>query len=374
MRLRLLLGALALLACSAFGANNLPAVCSNTNAEGQSLPACSSSAQTFTAATPTSLVRVCGTVSCPYAERSWRKLTDVSSAQFVEVCTAEKAEGAAMTECQGTTTSTWGAMAMVPLAQVARAAQAEPPFPGTFTVTPSSGSAPLTVKIAWNVSSFTGGTCTASGSWSGTKALSGSQTVTGLTANAAYTLTCSRTVRGSASLSWTAPTKNTDGSTLTSLAGYRISYGLNPAELTSSIQVASPTAVSYIVENLDANTWYFGVRAYTSTGVDSDLSNVVSKAVTSTTETRSATRDVSVTQPKPEPPVLQVVDNRVFNATPDYSLLAFRAGKQYGTVALGVRCDDTKPISGGWYAVPSSAVRWASSARTAYPVARCSIQ
>lgn len=374
MKLPVLLGALTLLAGSAFATSNLPAVCSNIAVDGQSISSCANSAQSFSAAAPGSLVRACSTVGCPYSERVWRKLSDVTSAQFVEVCTSDKAEGAAMTECQGTTTSTWGAMAMVPPSQVARAVEAEPSFPGTFTVTPSNGTAPLSVTLAWNVSSFTGGSCTASGSWSGAKALSGSQTITNLTANASYTLTCSRSVRGSASLAWTAPTRNTDGSALTTLAGYRISYGLSAAALTNTIQVPSPTAVNYIVANLDSNTWYFGVRAYTSTGVESDLSNVVSKLVASSTETRSATREVSVTPPKPEPPVLQVVDNRVFNATPDYSLLAFRAGKQYGTVALGVRCNESKPISGGWYAIPSSAVRWDSSARTAYPVARCSVQ
>jgi hypothetical protein len=133
MQRSLLLGALALLACSAFGANNLPAVCSNTASDGQAISACASSSQTFSAATAASLVRSCSTVSCPYAERTWRKLGDVSSAQFVEVCTGDKAEGAAMTECQGATPTTWGAMAMVPPAQVARAAEAEPPFPGTFS-------------------------------------------------------------------------------------------------------------------------------------------------------------------------------------------------------------------------------------------------
>lgn len=246
-------------------------------------------------------------------------------------------------------------------------------LPGTFTVTPTAGTSPLAVTIAWNVSPFSGGTCTASGSWTGAKALSGTQNVTNLTANATYTLTCTRSIRSSASLQWTAPTRNTDGTTLTTLAGYRISYGLSATALTNAIQVASPTTVSYIVENLDPGTWHFGVRAYTTTGAESDLSNIVSKVATTTTETRASTRDVVVT-PKPEPPVLQVVDNRVFNATPDYSLLAFRAGKQYGTVALGTKCDQTRPVSGGWYPVPINSVRWASSARTAYPVAICIVK
>lgn len=256
----------------------------------------------------------------------------------------------------------------------ARAVEAEPPFPGTFTVAPSSGTAPLSVTVTWNVSSFTGGTCTASGSWSGAKPLNGSQTITNLTANASYTLTCSRAVRGSASLQWTAPTRNTDGSALTTLAGYRLAYGQSAQSLTNTVQIGAPTTTNYIVGNLSAGTWHFGVRAFTSTGAESELSNIVSKIVADSAETHSATRSVTVTQPQPEPPVLQVSDVRVFNATPDYSLLAFRAGKQYGTVALGTRCDGARPVSGGWYPVPSGSVRWASRARTAYPVAKCVIQ
>jgi hypothetical protein len=247
-------------------------------------------------------------------------------------------------------------------------------LPGTFTVTPTSGTSPLSVTIAWNVSPFAGGTCNAGGSWSGTKALSGSQTVTNLTANASYTLTCSRAVRGSASLSWTAPTRNTDGSTLTNLSGFRLHYGTTAADLVQTVQIASATTTSHTMTSLADGTWHFGVRALTSGGAESALSNIVSKVIASSTETHSSTRAVTVTSPQPEPPVLQVIDQRVFNATPDYSLLAFRAGKQYGTVALGVRCDETRPINGGWYPVPSSSVRWASSARTAYPVARCIVQ
>jgi hypothetical protein len=247
-------------------------------------------------------------------------------------------------------------------------------LPGTFTVTPISGTSPLSVTIAWNVSPFAGGTCTASGSWSGAKALSGSQSVTNLTANASYTLTCSRAVRSSASLSWTAPTRNTDGTALTNLSGYRLHYGTVATDLVQTLQIASPTTTSHTMTNLAEGTWHFGVRALAASGAESVMSNVVSKVIASSTETHSSTRVVTVTPPEPEPPVLQVIDPRVFNAAPDYSLLSFRAGKQYGTVSLGVRCDETKPVSGGWYPVPSSSVRWASSARTAYPVARCIVQ
>jgi hypothetical protein len=84
---------------------------------------------------------------------------------------------------------------------------------------------------------------------------------------------------GSATLSWTAPTENTDGSTLANLAGYRISYGTNASALTNSIVIGNPSVTTYVVENLSAATWYFAVTALTSSGTESDLSNVANKTI-----------------------------------------------------------------------------------------------
>jgi hypothetical protein len=89
----------------------------------------------------------------------------------------------------------------------------------------------------------------------------------------------STTTNGSATLSWTPPTRNSDGSTLTNLAGYRILYGNSPGALTRTVQVANPGTSRYVVENLAAGTWYFAVRAYSTTGVESSTSNTASKTV-----------------------------------------------------------------------------------------------
>ena len=89
----------------------------------------------------------------------------------------------------------------------------------------------------------------------------------------------STTTTGSATLSWTPPTRNTDGSTLTNLAGYRILYGTSASALTRTIQVANPGTSRYVVENLAAGTWYFSVRAYSSGGGESSTSNTASKTV-----------------------------------------------------------------------------------------------
>jgi hypothetical protein len=84
---------------------------------------------------------------------------------------------------------------------------------------------------------------------------------------------------GSASLSWTPPTRNTDGSTLTDLAGYRIMYGTSASSLSKSITVADPRRTSYAVTNLASGTWYFALKAYTSSGAESAASSVASKRI-----------------------------------------------------------------------------------------------
>ena len=89
----------------------------------------------------------------------------------------------------------------------------------------------------------------------------------------------STTTTGSATLTWTPPTRNSDGSTLTNLAGYRILYGTSASALTRTLQVANPGIARYVVENLTAGTWYFSVRAYTTSGSESVSSNTASTSV-----------------------------------------------------------------------------------------------
>lgn len=84
---------------------------------------------------------------------------------------------------------------------------------------------------------------------------------------------------GSASLHWTAPTTNTNGSGLTNLAGYHIHYGKSTSTMTTTITVSSPGTTSYTIGNLAAGTWYFAVNAYTTSGTQSAYSNVGSKSV-----------------------------------------------------------------------------------------------
>jgi hypothetical protein len=85
--------------------------------------------------------------------------------------------------------------------------------------------------------------------------------------------------QGSAMLSWTPPTQNTDGSALTDLAGYRIYYGTDPTALTKTISLKNAGISSYVISNLAAATWYFSIKSFNATNVESTFSATVSKTI-----------------------------------------------------------------------------------------------
>ncbi len=79
-------------------------------------------------------------------------------------------------------------------------------------------------------------------------------------------------------LSWEAPTQNTDGTPLLDLRGYRIYYGTTP-QVRNTIDVDNPGLTTYVIDNLSAGTYYFAVTSYNSAGVDSSHSPEISTTV-----------------------------------------------------------------------------------------------
>jgi hypothetical protein len=86
-------------------------------------------------------------------------------------------------------------------------------------------------------------------------------------------------VTNSASLTWTVPVENADGSALTNLSGFYIYHGASPASLDTVITVSSPGISSYTVDNLGKGTHYFSVSAFNSGGAESDRSIIGSKTI-----------------------------------------------------------------------------------------------
>jgi chitodextrinase len=166
----------------------------------------------------------------------------------------------------------------------------------TISALPTSVTSGGSTVVTWSSTSAT--SCTASGSWSGSKATSGSQTFTNLTTSQTYTLTCSgKSKSGSATQSATvtvtgAPADTTAPSAPTSLAGSATSQTQINLTWTASTdnvgvtgyrvfrngtQVGTPTVTSYSDSGLTASTAYtYTVKAIDAAGNLSAASNSTS--------------------------------------------------------------------------------------------------
>ncbi|MGH8319491.1 MAG: fibronectin type III domain-containing protein [Steroidobacteraceae bacterium] len=84
---------------------------------------------------------------------------------------------------------------------------------------------------------------------------------------------------GGVTINWTPPTQNTNGTSITNLAGYDINYGTSSGDYTQTVSVSNPGIASYVVDNLTPGTYYFSVTAYNSDGAQGLPSPEVSATV-----------------------------------------------------------------------------------------------
>ena len=97
-------------------------------------------------------------------------------------------------------------------------------------------------------------------------------------ASFSITVTGAPTTNGTATLNWTPPSQNTNGTAISNLAGYNINYGTSASALSQSLQIPNAAATTGTVTGLTSGTWYFAVVSYNSDGSTSALSSVVSKS------------------------------------------------------------------------------------------------
>ena len=94
------------------------------------------------------------------------------------------------------------------------------------------------------------------------------------TSLAAFAITVSAATTKGVTLNWTKPTTNIDGSALTDLAGYTVSYGDAPGAYSTSLKLSAATT-SVVVEGLGAGKWYFAIKSRNTSGVESEYSSEV---------------------------------------------------------------------------------------------------
>jgi len=83
---------------------------------------------------------------------------------------------------------------------------------------------------------------------------------------------------GSVTLDWIPPSENTDSSVLTDLTGYRVYYGTAPSSLNHRVELGAGLT-RYVVDNLAAGTWYFGITTLNRQGSESNRSPLISVAM-----------------------------------------------------------------------------------------------
>jgi hypothetical protein len=96
---------------------------------------------------------------------------------------------------------------------------------------------------------------------------------------AAFNVTVTAVATGSATLTWTPPTQNSDGSPLTNLAGYKIYWGPSAGSYPNSVTLNNAGLSSYVVGNLVPGTYFFAATVFNTAGTESAFSNAASKTI-----------------------------------------------------------------------------------------------
>lgn len=150
---------------------------------------------------------------------------------------------------------------------------------------------PLAPKATWTATPATAVTCTASGSWSGNKAASGTETLPAIRASSMWALQCTWPGETQATVTWVNATTNDDGSPYTNPGVTRLAWtsGSNIASFDCLRPTSPPAGISttdrpagqtmHTITGLAAGTWTFRAFSVNTLGLCSVASNNATKTL-----------------------------------------------------------------------------------------------
>jgi hypothetical protein len=181
----------------------------------------------------------------------------------------------------------------------------------------------------------------------GTTAITRSLVLAGSTWSASFQQPATPIPTGTLTLTWEAPTENTDGTPYTNPGGFKIYYGTMQGTYANSRTINDPAARNYLLDMLPYATYYVVATAFSTAGAESAYSNVASATV----------------QSKPDVPVLAAGATVVGPEGVAYTIFqSLNNGVlvPIGTVPVGTPCngnigfrDESNRVM---YAVPKAAV------------------
>jgi hypothetical protein len=240
----------------------------------------------------------------------------------------------------------------------------------TLDVQPRTFTLPATLTVTWNAPGASG--CTATGGWSGAKAPSGTETVAGVEGATTFNLSCTGAVPA-VTVSWTNPTKNTDGSNYTNAKHTEVYRAATTGDLTTAVGVVvAHPQTSYPFTNLPVGVSYFATKAVNQAGVKSNLSATANANVQGSSGSAPPVTVTGSTEPPP-PTGVVAISTTAFAVKPNELQLRYLLDGIVGTVPLGVPCDETRQIEGtGYYAVNRKQyVTWTTGRRPSTVVVNC---
>jgi hypothetical protein len=256
---------------------------------------------------------------------------------------------------------------LIVLFLAAGAVQAQTAGVVTLRANATSATGSMVPVLTWSTSPVAS-SCSASGGWSGTKAASGTQTLSTITASTNYTLTCTWST-GSARVNWAIPTTNTNGSSLTNLAAFRVYYGTSASAMSQIREINDISSTAATISSLAPGTWFFKVRAVNASQLESADSSIASKAVTAGNAASTVNITISGT---PTPTARRTIATPVYDVIRSSTTGRWVLGRVVGTVAIG-RTGRTYHLTGDYYGVLTGLVSLTRTPRGTTLVAHCAI-